>query len=1223
MLNLSRMVFDLSTGCGAPTDVAVAPDGSLYIAGCHRIFRRDSQGNITVVAGTGQAGYSGDGGPATSARLNGPERVDIGSDGSLYIAETRGNSPGPRVRRVGSDGIITTLATTFNDRGFILTPTAVAVGADDYLYVLAWNYDGNVPDRVYRMERDGSFSEVVQLGGDPHEMTAGPDGSLYIARADGPRIYRVDSANNVSRVAGTGSSGFSGDGGPATAARIGYYPQGVAVGPDGSLYIGDSNNHRIRRVAPAFPGYSLDEIVVPSEDGGELYVFSSQGRHLRTLNAFTNAIVYQFNYDALGQLVQVRDGDNNLTTVERDAQGNPTGIVGPYGQRTRLSLDANGNLASIINPAGEVSQLTYTQDGLLTVLANPRNATYQFTYDDMGRLIRDADPAGGSQTLARLTAGNTYTVTHFTAENRATAYVVDNRTLPNQVRTNTFPDGTHSQVVTQSDGTHTTTLADGMITTLVEGPDPRWGMRAPLAKSVVTTTPGHLSQTIATARAVSLVDPGNPLTLRALTDTVTVNSRIYTSAYDAQDRTFTDVTPAGRQSMTTIDVQGRVVQKQVTGLLPWQYTYDPQGRPATITQGTGADERTTSFSYGDHGYLETLTDPLKRTTHFEYDEAGRVTDEVLPDGATIHYAYDANGNVTSVKPPGKPAHNFTYTPVDLRATYTPPDVGAGNTQTTYAYNLDRQLSRIARPDGQTVEMSYDGAGRLSTIMTPRGTVTYGYRPVTGQLASLTTFDGAGLNYSYDGALLTGVQWTGAVSGGVGFAYDNNFRLSGISVNGGNQVTYQYDADSLVTKAGEMTLNRDPQNGLLSGTALGNITDTWSYNEFGEPISYRAAYSGTEFFVLGYAYDKFGRIIQKTETISGVVSVYSYGYDLAGRLAEVRENGSTAATYTYDVNGNRLSYTDPNGTVIGTYDDQDRLLQYGNTTYVYTSNGELLEKTENGEKTTFTYDVLGNLIRVAKPDGTIIEYLVDGQNRRIGRKVNGVLVQGFLYQDQLNPVVELDSNGHIMSQFVYASRGNVPDYLVAGGVTYRIIADHLGSPRLVINTSTGNIVERIEFDAFGQLIQDTRPSFQPFGFAGGLYEPFSGLIRFGARDYGADIGRWTAKDLVQYGDLGTNPYTYVSNDPVNFVDPSGLFSWSWAGLGGTLAMGIGGALGLSGSLVLGPALIVVGAALIAYDWSSSIDSAKQVGESGAEDLRNIYEKREQKIDKIIKDRQCQP
>ncbi len=99
-------------------------------------------------------------------------------------------------------------------------------------------------------------------------------------------------------MAGTGK-GFSGDGGLAAQATPNT-PWDVAASPDGSVLVADTNNHRIRKVSPLFPGLSLGDIVVPSEDGSEVYVFSGAGKHLRTQNAMTGAVLYTFAYDARG-----------------------------------------------------------------------------------------------------------------------------------------------------------------------------------------------------------------------------------------------------------------------------------------------------------------------------------------------------------------------------------------------------------------------------------------------------------------------------------------------------------------------------------------------------------------------------------------------------------------------------------------------------------------------------------------------------------------------------------------------------------------------------------------------------------------------------------------------------------------------------------------------------------------------------------------------------------
>jgi RHS repeat-associated protein len=137
------------------------------------------------------------------------------------------------------------------------------------------------------------------------------------------------------------------------------------------------------------------------------------------------------------------------------------------------------------------------------------------------------------------------------------------------------------------------------------------------------------------------------------------------------------------------------------------------------------------------------------------------------------------------------------------------------------------------------------------------------------------------------------------------------------------------------------------------------------------------------------------------------------------------------------------------------------------------------------------------------------------------------------------VAELKPDGGIRSVFVYADKPNVPSALLRDGKTYHIVSDHLGSVRLVVDPETGGIQQRLDYDAWGRVTHDSNPGFQPFGFAGGLYDPETGLTRFGARDYDAETGRWTAKDPILFKGKDANLYGYVLQNPINWIDPWGL------------------------------------------------------------------------------------
>jgi PKD repeat protein len=193
----------------SPAGVAVDREGNLYIAdyGNNRI-RKVTRGRITTFAGTGVAGFSGDGGPAAAAELNHPYGVAVDGGGNVYIADQNNH----RVREVGSDGVIRTIAGT-GDAGF---------------------------------SGDGGPATKAQLNL-PTAVAVDTRGNVYVTDHDNQRVRRV-SSGTITTIAGTGTAGFSGDGGPASAAQLAG-PDAVAVDADGDLYIADTDNNRVRKVA--------------------------------------------------------------------------------------------------------------------------------------------------------------------------------------------------------------------------------------------------------------------------------------------------------------------------------------------------------------------------------------------------------------------------------------------------------------------------------------------------------------------------------------------------------------------------------------------------------------------------------------------------------------------------------------------------------------------------------------------------------------------------------------------------------------------------------------------------------------------------------------------------------------------------------------------------------------------------------------------------------------
>jgi DNA-binding beta-propeller fold protein YncE len=261
----------VSAAFDQPRATAVGPDGTVYIADTfnHRVRRVGPGGDVATLAGTGQAAFSGDGGPAGTATLHWPHGVAVDPAGaSLYIADSANH----RVRKVDlGSGVITTAAggasSGFGGDGgqataaLLQAPKAVYAAPSGDLYIAD---SGN--ERVRRVDRSGIITTIAGTGvtgfsGDggpattaqfdgPRSVAGDPAGNLYVADDNNHRIRRIDPSGVITTVAGTGTAGFSGDGGPALSAQLDH-PRGVAVDGRGAVFIADSMSARIRMVDPA------------------------------------------------------------------------------------------------------------------------------------------------------------------------------------------------------------------------------------------------------------------------------------------------------------------------------------------------------------------------------------------------------------------------------------------------------------------------------------------------------------------------------------------------------------------------------------------------------------------------------------------------------------------------------------------------------------------------------------------------------------------------------------------------------------------------------------------------------------------------------------------------------------------------------------------------------------------------------------------------------------
>ena len=292
-------------------------------------------------------------------------------------------------------------------------------------------------------------------------------------------------------------------------------------------------------------------------------------------------------------------------------------------------------------------------------------------------------------------------------------------------------------------------------------------------------------------------------------------------------------------------------------------------------------------------------------------------------------------------------------------------------------------------------------------------------------------------------------------------------------------------------------------------------------------------------------------------------------------------------YAYDENGTRIFEMNtlrgiPNRSY--EYSDEDHLLKAGEWTYQYDLDGFLTTKTNSTNKTNKTqyfYSSRGELLTVLLSDGRRIDYICDPMGRRIAKKINSVVVEKYLWQGLTRLLAVYDGGNILRQRFDYADE-RMPVAMKMGSAAYYLSYDQVGSLRLVADGS-GNVVKRISYDSFGNILEDTNPSFTiPFGFAGGLHDHDTGLVRFGYRDYDPEVGRWTAKDPIGFDGGDTDLYGYVLNNPLNAIDPLGFLSLpeAYARVEGALKPYIiGGALVVTGGVTAMAGAITAGVGLV--------------------------------------------
>lgn len=640
--------------------------------------------------------------------------------------------------------------------------------------------------------------------------------------------------------------------------------------------------------------------------------------------------------------------DGNSLRVER-ASASHVILTAPFGEQTHLHDDDGDGYADRIRYEGDAHELSFEvgrgdEEGLLRAMVDRTGARHEYTYDD-GRLVRDERVGVGAQTLAldppRYTFGvQSFAVDRTSAEGYVTRYEIAD-SEPSQFfegqldRRVVYPDGTESSTSrsadrsrsSASDSTGTTSEADYVTDPIgdADGYVP--------TRSVVTTPEGRRLEV--RSETTATLAPDTTRSVSTWSETVTVapetpREASFTRTFDPGTRTWTLTSAEGRVARTVLDEAGRLVRIEPPGQHPMVYAYDSRGRLERVERGEGSEQRNTTLTYGPRSrHPERIEGSDRRRVTPSFDALGRVSTVTDSAGRTSTFTYDEPTRSTTFAGSGGEAHTMQFDLLGGLASYTPPVADEGGIPWSIARDGDGVLDAFTLGDGSSVSLELDDVGRPEALVLARGRSETTYDPSTGQVdtVSMPTRDGGAsvtIDLDFDGPLLTRQAWSGVVAGSVSYDYDERWQLDSVQVGASAPTEYAFDRDGLVTRAGPMTITRDPIRGLPVATTVGRVTTELVVDAFGAPERRAASWPGGGFSTEVTDFDPAGRIEEIVETDGGTTTTYRYVYDDAGRLEIVRRNGREIASYDYDARGNRDTWSDERGAMSATFDAQDRL-----------------------------------------------------------------------------------------------------------------------------------------------------------------------------------------------------------------------------------------------------------------------------------------------------------
>jgi RHS repeat-associated protein len=782
-----------------------------------------------------------------------------------------------------------------------------------------------------------------------------------------------------------------------------------------------------------------------------------------------------------------------FTIDEEHIEHNVVQVRDNFGRIISYSYDDRGRLSTVTDPLGGVTEYTYEFNQIRTIKDARGIVFLTNEYDEKGRVIKQTQADGSTYQFE-------YTVDD--AGKIIQTVVVDPR---GNIRRVTFNGDGYMLTDTRAVGTpeeQTTTYE-----------------RQPGTNLILSTTDALGRKTAYTHDAM-----GNITSIIQLAETPQAVTTQFT--YEPKFNQVTRLTdPLGHATVFTYDERGTLTSVTDQTGSSTILTYNLAGQPVSITDSL---QNATQFRY-DSGNLVAVTDPLGSTIARFTDSAGRLVSLANALGHTTRYTYDALNRLTQVTDALGDVTTFDYDPNGNLLSMT----DARGNATSYAYdNMDRLASRTD-PLGRFESYKYDAAGNLTQFTDRKGQVT--------------SFDYDGLNRR--------IQATYNDASAIRYIYDTGDRLTQVADSTSGIITATYDGldgvTSETTPQGSVSHNYDAAGRRTSMTVAGQPSVAYTYDDADHltQLTQEAA-------VVAFTYDRAGKRLILTLP-NGITAAYAYDATsrISGIIYTAGETTLGNLGYAYDAAGRRTEVGGswarvnlPSAMAGATYDDANQLLTFGSETLTYDVNGNLISE----GNASYTWNARNQLVSTARSS-----FSYDGLGRRVQKTVDGVKTE-FLY-DGINLVQEL-SNG-VPTKLLTCKC--IDEYFARAdlGRTEFFLTDALGST-VALTDVMHTVQTEYTYEPFGKTTATGAISANPLQYTGRENDQI-GLYYYRARYYHPTLQRFVSEDSLDISEILLlrqidpddeylrhlhatmlsdvqlmHPTLYVTNDPINYRDPTG-------------------------------------------------------------------------------------